>query len=330
MTKHTYRNLRVALLLAILLAGCAAPTTPVPTATPERITLKLSWEHSTQVLGFYVAQSRGYYAAEGLAVAIEPLFDPTEADDVPEQTAAGEFDFSLGAQALIRAQARGVPVAAIASVYRFNPAAFFARAEPGITTPADLAGRRVVVKSPGWEELLEVLLEHEGLTLADVEAVPGGFDMTPFFEGEVEVWAGYLNDEVVRARQQGLDLVTFPLYEYGIRTNALTIFTSQAALADDSGQAVRFVRASLRGWEWAVENQTEAVDVMLELFPEMADERDFHLASFDASIPLIRPLDARLGEIDCAAWVAHELLADLESTEGLCTSSILEAVWKGE
>ena len=61
----------------------------------------------------------------------------------------------------------------------------------------------------------------------------------------------------------------------------------------------------------------------------MAEERDFHLASFDASIPLIRPPGVRIGTLNCEAWVSHERLADLETTEGLCTTEILEAVWGG-
>ena len=84
MTKHTYRTLRVVLLLVLLLAGCAAPTTPVPTATPEPITLRLNWEHSIQFLGLYVAQSRGYYAAEGLAITIESgLCQPPRGETMP-------------------------------------------------------------------------------------------------------------------------------------------------------------------------------------------------------------------------------------------------------
>jgi len=216
------------------------------------------------------------------------------------------------------------------SIFQFGPEAFFARADSGIVTPADLAGRRVVVKSPGWERLLEALLAREGLTLDDVDAAEGGFDMTPFFEGDVEVWGGYLNDEVVLARQQGLELVTLPLYEYGVTTIAQTVIVGQDALAENPDLAVRFLRASLRGWEWAVDNPTEAVDIMLEMFPELADERDFHLASFDAEIPLVRPPGARLGSIDCEVWLEHDLLVGLESTENLCTTEILEEAWKEE
>lgn len=325
MNKHVNHILRATLLLPFLLEGCVAPTMQAPTAAPEPIILKLNWHHSVQFLGFYVAQAQGYYADEGLDVTIEPKLETDWA--IPEKVAAGEYNFSVGG-AIPRTQAEGTAVIAIASIFQFGPETFFARVDSGIVTPADLAGRRVVVKSRGWERLLEALLAHEGLTLDDIEAAPGGFDMTPFFEGEVEVWAGYLNDEVIRARQHGLELVTLPLYEYGISTVAQTVITSQAALADDPDQAVRFLRASLRGWEWSVENPTRAVDIMLELLPELAADRDFHQVSFDAIIPLVRPPGTRIGAIDCAAWQSHELLAGLESTEGLCTTAILEAVWK--
>ncbi len=330
MGKYVLPHLKAVLLTGMicLLVGCGTP------GAPEPVTLRLDWQHGAEFLGFYAAQAQGYYAAEGLDVTIEPQSDSDDADKEPGWVAAGKFDFGVASNNLLLAQAQGVPVTAIANIYQFSPCAFFARTDSGIVTPSNLAGRTVVVKNSGWQERLKLLLEHSGLTLADVEEVPGSFDMTPFFEGEVEVWAGFLNDEVVRARQQGLELVTLPLYEYGIHNPALTIYTGQEWLATNPDRAARFLRASLRGWEWAVENPTEAVDAMLELYPEMAAERDFHLASFDASIPLIHPGGVRLGTIDCAAWYAHELLADLPtssaSTEGLCTTSILEAAWEGE
>jgi ABC-type nitrate/sulfonate/bicarbonate transport system substrate-binding protein len=310
-------------LLVLLLLGCGESD------TPTAITLKLSWKHGVDFLGFYAAQSQGYYADENLNVTIEPLSDPAETNSVFERVAAGEFDFSAFGLSLVKAQARGVPVTAIANINKFSPGTFFARADTGIVTPADLAGRRVVVKGETWRGILEQVLAREGLSLADVDAVPGGFDMAPFLEGKVEVWAGFINDEVVRARQQGLKLVTLPLHEYGYRTVALSIFTGQKALAADPDRAESFLRASLRGWAWALDHPTEAVDSMLALFPEMAAERDFHLASFNATIPLIRPPGTRLGEIDCESWRDHTLLVHLESTEALCTTGIYEAAEKG-
>jgi NitT/TauT family transport system substrate-binding protein len=315
-------------VFASVLTACTLSDTETSTSPLEPVTLKLNWHHGIQFLGFYVAQDQGYYAEEGLAVTIEPLEGAADSANLAMNLAAGEYDFATGTFSnIMQAFDEGERLVTISAVYQFNPTALFARADSGIITPKDLAGRSIVIKNPNWQAFVEGLLEHAGLTLDDVEPVPGGFDMTPFFEGEVEVWAGFLTNEVIRARLQGIELVTFPLHEYGIEISSTVILVSQASLADKPDRAVRFLRASLRGWEWAVENPTEAVDIMLESFPEKAAERDFHLASFDASIPLVRPPGIRVGTLDCEQWAGNELLAELGPLEAYCTNTILSAVW---
>lgn len=314
------------IIFIVLLAGCVGPVAD----SPEPVTLKINWKHGTQFLGFYVAQARGFYADEGLAVTIVPLLDNEMTQDVPLQVAAGDFDFGIGSRILVAAQSEGVPVTAFASIVQLNPVTLFARASSGIQSPADLAGRSIINKSEAWQGLLAELLAAENLTLADVETVPGRFDMTPFYAGEVEVWMGFLNEEVVLARQQGLELVTLPLYEYGILTTVDSLFASQQLISDNPDLAARFLRASLQGWEWALEHPTEAVDIMIEHYPELAPDREFYLASFDAYIPLVRPPGKDLGDIDCQRWLDDMLLAELPTTEGLCTIHILELAWAGE
>ncbi len=316
----------ITILLVIRATGCTAAPGPETAASPPLpVKIKLTWYHGTQFLGFYVAQAQGYYAEEGLEVTI--IERTKEDQNITEQVATGEYDFIVGGS-VGPSQADGVPVTAIAAMYQFGPDAFFARADSGIVTPADLAGRTIAVKSPGWERMLKAILREGGLTMDDVQPMPAGFDMTPFFNGEIDVWAGFLNDEVVRARQAGLELVTLPLYEYGISTVAQTVATSRDSLATEPELAERFLRASLRGWQWAVEHPTESVDLMIELHPEMAADRDCHLAAFDASIPLVQPPDTRLGTIDCDRWNQSEVLAQVETTEGFCTTAILEAAWQ--
>lgn len=306
------------MMSALLLVGCIEPAVSMSAAELEPVAMKLSWHHSVQFLGFYVAQGRRYYAEEGLDVTIEPLFDAAEVDRTPQQVAAGDYDFSVGGMTALCAH-RDASLTVIAAISQYSPAVFFARADSGIRTPADLAGHRVVVKNETWRALLGDLLACGGLTLDDVEQVPGGFDMTPFYEGEVDVWAGWLTNEVIRARQQGLDIVTLPLYEYGIRHNDNLVYTSRELATTNPDLAARFLRATLRGWEWAVENPTESVDLMLEMFPEMAAEREFHLTSFNASIPLIRTGDTPIGWLDCQAKQFHEQTL----SEGFCTTDIL-------
>ena len=311
-------------LLLTLPAACAADSAEQPSDLAA-VSLKLSWHDGIQFLGFYIAQERGYYAEEGLEVTTITPANSEEMDSMPGKAARGEIDFAVGGLAGQFAH-RDEPVSVIAALYQYSPAALFARADSGIVTIDDLTGRTVAVKSDSWRVTIQALLEAQGLALSDIQQTTGGFDMTPFYEGEVEVWTGFLTNEVVRARRRGMDLVTFPMYEYGVKYNENLVYTGREALATDPDRATRFLRATLRGWEWAVANPGEAVDIMLERFPEMAADADFHLAALQVSIPLMLPGGARLGALDCTApHLTSEPLPD-----EFCSDEVLNRAREGD
>ncbi len=323
MTKHL-RGIRYLIAAApLLLAAC------FDTTDNEQVRLKLNWTDGVDFLGFYIADERGYYADEKLKVSIEPLIRSREEGDVFEKVAQGEYDFSLAGLSLVRAQTSGKRLTALANIVKLAPGAFFARKSTGISGPADLAGHTVVVKSDTWRVLLEDFLRQGGLTLDDVDVFEGGFDMAPFLEGKVDVWAGFINDEVVRARHQGVDIITLPLYEYGARGGAGTIYARESMLRENPALAERFVRASLRGWRWALANPLEAIEIMVKRFPDLAEDREFLLASFNATIPLIRPPGTALGSIDCQAWRGDANFRALTDNEWTCTTTVFEVATGG-
>ncbi len=312
-------------ILAFQMAGCASSQTETLPAPPEQVQLQLQWRHTIQFLGFYVAQSRGYYAEEGLEVVTYPVTATTEMAKIPERVALGDIDCALNGQGVLEANINA-EISIIAAIYQFSPATLFARADSGIITLEDLAGHTIVSKSEVWRALAVEMLQEAGLTADDVTFVPGGFDMTPFYEGDVDVWKGYLTNEVIQARQQGFDIITWPFYEYGIQEYSNMIYTSQALLEGNPEKVTRFLRASLRGWEWAVEHPEAAVGIMLEMFPEMAPDRDFHLQAFRASIPLISYQVVPIGSIDCQKAKSKGIVLPPR----FCTDEILRKVWRGE
>jgi len=315
------RNILI-LLLALSLVSCSANATPTP--EPESMIVKLSWRHGVQFLGYYIAQQNGFYAEENLIVQIEAINDPSEIFELANGVASGTYDFSMNSTPLIAEQVAGAPVITIATILQVSPQTFFTRADRGINSPADFAGLRVAVTADSTRNSLEGLLQNAGLTLDDVEVVPSGFDMTPFYEGDVDVWVGYLTNEVIRARQQGLEITTFPSYEYGIRTTEEMIFTRSEIVENHPDLAVRFLRATLRGWQWAVEHPSEAVEIMLEMFPDMAEDREFHQTSFSAYIPLIQLPGVPIGSINCDRWLANPGFEGIITTDGLCTPDIFD------
>jgi len=296
--------------------------------TTHSVTFKVSWHHEIQFLGYYVAKERGYYAEEGLNVSIEDVKAANEHVKVPDQVASGKFNFGTGSNAVSIAQNQGKPIVALASIYQFGPHALFARADSGISSLSDIAGHSVAIKSASWSKLIKDLLELEGITMDDIKEVKSGFDMTPFYKGEVDVWAGFITNEVARARLKGLKLITFPFYEYGLTLLGNYIYTSKQFLDIHPDIVIKFLRASLKGWNWAVDNPSKAVDIFVSMFSEKAKDRDFHLASFGSSIPLIRLPGVPIGSIDCIQYNS-KIKIDIKLSEDFCTTKYLEAARTG-
>ena len=110
-----------------------------------------------------------------------------------------------------------------------------------MVTLTDIVGRRVVVTSDSWRVLIHEMLSYAGLAPTGIIEVPGGFDMAPFYDGRVDIWAGFVTNEVIRARQSGLEVVTFPTYDYGVRRSHNLVFTSLKILESEPDKGVRFL-----------------------------------------------------------------------------------------
>ncbi len=240
--------------------------------------------------------------------------------------ADGTYDFGTGSNSLAMHQEKGFPLITLAAVYQYGPQAVFARVESGISTLSDISGRTVAIKSESWRGLIEKLLAVENVSMKDVREVESGFDLTPFYDGSVDVWAGFITHEVALARLRGMNLVTFPLFEYGVIGFSNHIFTTRQILQERPEIVVRFLRATLKGWKWAVDNPEDAVDIFVKMFPDKAQEREFHRASFSASIPLIRPPGVKIGFFDCQEY-ATQFNKDIPR-ENFCRTDILERAWE--
>ena len=260
-------------------AAPSAATSEAPSAPAELkpIRLQLQWFPQAQFAGYFAAKDKGYYAEEGLDVDILP----GAVEIVPATVVAGgqaEFGISWVPRMLAPRESGADPVV-IAQVFQRSPTLQVSFKDRSITKPEDLRGKRVGSWGFGNEAELYAGLRKAGLdpdNPSDVTIVAQQFDMVAFVAGEIDAAQAMIYNEYAQVLEtknpatgelyKPEDLNVISWEEYGTSMLQDAIFASEAWLAQEGNEddAVKFLKASFKGWIFCRDNPEECVDIVLK------------------------------------------------------------------
>ena len=250
-----------------MLLGCARsqPGDLMP------VTMMLDWVPNTNHTGIYVALENEWYAEEGLQVEV---VQPSEGSTPVQVVAAGRADFAISYQEeATHARAESIPVISIAAILQHNTSGFAAPVSRGITRPRDYEGKRYGAwGSPMENAMLEALMSCDGGDVDMVEFVNVGWaDYFVVTERDVDfawIFYGWTGIEA-ELRGKPLDMVMLSDWEHCVPDYYTPIIvTSEAEIAEKPDVVRRFLRATARGYEYAIEEPDESAEILLKHAPE--------------------------------------------------------------
>lgn len=297
--------LTIGLMLLLVLAACAEKL-PVQEGEMTRIRLPMGYIPDPQYAPLYVADHKGYLAAEGLEVE----FDYALETDGIALVGAGELPFSLASgEQIIMARAEGLPVVYVLQWYQEYPIAVIAKESSGIREPSDLVGRTIGI--PGLYGAsyvgFEGLLGATGLNDRDFELLEIGFTQTEALsQDRIEAAVVYANNEPIRLAAQGESLQIITVADYvGLVGNGL--ITNEESIAETPEMVEGMARALLRGIRDVVDNPDEAFEISrdyVEGLGATAESEAIERAVLNASVEMW--LAPRLGITGAGAWDATQ------------------------
>ncbi|HEU4737318.1 MAG TPA: ABC transporter substrate-binding protein, partial [Solirubrobacterales bacterium] len=255
---------------------------------PRGATLVLDFTANAVHSGIYAAQREGHYSDEGVDLTIR---QPGESTDAPKLLAAGRADFAvLDIHDLGIARERGIDLVGTMSLVQRPLAAVIARADRGIASPADLEGRTVGVTGlPSDEAVVDSEVSADGGDPARVRRVTIGFNaISALAAGKVDAATGFWNAEGVALRRQGVPIRVFKVDRYGAPPYPeLVLVASRRTVERDPGLVEAVLRATTRGYEFAVHSPERALDDLLAEVPGLA--RDEQQAQLDTLLGDLQP-----------------------------------------
>jgi NitT/TauT family transport system substrate-binding protein len=254
-----------------LMTGAAMLGLMAGMASAEELTLQLKWVTQAQFAGYYVALEKGFYEEEGLDVTIKP----GGPDIAPTQVLAGGgadvvIDWMPSALA---AREKGLPLVNIAQPFKRSGMMLTCRADTGIKTPEDFRGKTLGVWFFGNEYPFLSWMSQLGIPTDGSEngvtVLKQGFNVDPLLQGQADCISTMTYNEYWQVIDAGFtpeQLVTFKYEDQGVATLEDGLYVLEDRLSDPEfkDELVRFVRASMKGWRWAEENQEEAAEIVLE------------------------------------------------------------------
>ncbi|MGE3831517.1 MAG: ABC transporter substrate-binding protein [Parvibaculaceae bacterium] len=257
--------------LMMAAAALAALTAGSASAFAEAVTLQLKWVTQAQFAGYYVAEAQGFYKDAGLEVTIKP----GGPDINPQQVLAGGgadvvVDWMPSALAT---REKGSKVVNIAQPFKRSGMMLTCRKETGITKPEDFKGKTLGVWFFGNEYPFLSWMNHLGIPTNGgpdgVTVIKQGFNVDPLIQKQADCISTMTYNEYWQVIDAGIpadQLVVFKYEDQGVATLEDGLYALEDKLKDPAfvTTMAKFVKASMKGWDWAREHPEEAAKIVLD------------------------------------------------------------------
>jgi NitT/TauT family transport system substrate-binding protein len=255
-------SVATSIALAMMFAGAAQAA--------DKVTIQLKWVTQAQFAGYYVAKAKGYYKEAGLDVTI----NPGGPDIAPEQViAGGGADVIVDwMPAALASREKGVPLVNISQPFKRSGLELTCRKDTGIRKPQDFRGKTIGVWFYGNEYPFLSWMSKLGIPTdgspKGVKMLKQGFNVDPLIQKQAACISTMTYNEywqVIDAGYKPSQLVVFKYENEGVATLEDGLYVMGPKLKDPAfvAKMAKFVKASMKGWDYARKHQNEAAKIVL-------------------------------------------------------------------
>lgn len=274
----------------------------LPVFALEKLTLQLKWQHQFQFAGYYAAIEQGYYQQAGLEVTLR---EAKAYEDPIQYVLDGNAEYGVGTSELLLLHHFNQPVVVLAVIFQHSPLALLVH-NPNAEHPSDsyqyiqdIKDKPIMMEANSAELL--AYLEREGLTRANLNLVDHTFEINDLIDGKVSAMSVYITDEPFLFQEQNIPYQLFKPIMGGVDFYGDNLFTTQQEIEDHPKRVMAFREASLKGWQYAMANPEQMIDLIYEKYSQRHSKAHLRF-EYEQMKRLLRPDLTEIGYMYAGRW----------------------------
>ena len=218
----------------------------------------------------YVALENGFYEEEGLNVKI---VEPTEGATAT-LVSVGKGDFGISYQEDVTVALTSedpLPIKAIATIIQHNTSGFVTYKDKNITSPKEFEGKTYAGwGSPGESAVLNAVMTQAGADFSKLNMVTSDGAGFAALKDQVDIKWFFEAWDNVKCQLADFPIDYMPLRELDERLDYYTpvIIASNETLEQKPEMVKKFLKATAKGYEYAIENPEESAKILQKYAPD--------------------------------------------------------------
>jgi len=301
--------------------GLAALSPRLFAQETKDVALQLSWLHSVQFGGSYIAKLKGYWSEAGLNVALNP-----GGPNAPVDPAVVTGQALIGISAADYASAsveQGAPFKIIGVAMQKNPFVIASLPANPVNTPADLVGKRIGMALANTP-VLQALCTINNVDINQIEIVPTQYDAAPLIADQVDCLLCWETDLPVSMAIKGVVSVTMLMADHGYAVHSQTYIATDDSIANRRSDLVALMRGEVHGWNDYKADPRAAAALTLDMYPDQGLDLPTQELQAERQVPLM--FSALTDEFGFG-WFTDETVAQNVETLGLLGRSVTADLW---
>lgn len=285
------------------------------------VSLQLSWLHSSQFAGSYIAQDRGWWTEAGLDVSLLP--GGPNAPVEPPVVAGTALVGISAADYTAAAVSEGAPFKILGVAMQKNPFVVASLPANPVNEPADLVGKRIGMALANTP-VLQALCSLNGVDINGIEIVPTQYSAQPLLAGEVDCLLCWETDLPVAMTMQGVDNQTMLMADYGYSVHSQTYIATEDTLANRRSELFALMSGEISGWDAYRADTDAAAELALAMYPDAGLDLETQKRQAARQVPL---MFSDLTDANGFGWWTDDTVAANIETLALLGRTVTPDLW---